>query len=389
MDAPPVTRVALLNSARRWIGEAAHVLDLAQGLASRGIAVTVVPRRGHDLERRAREAGLDVVPLTFSSRFAPLADWADVRALRRLCRERRLQVVHAHRGKDHWVAAVALRGLRPRPALVRTRHVVTPVRDHVFNRWLLRRATDRIIAVSDATRRSLATVLPSERLRDVPVILSAVDLSRFDPSRRSEEIRAERFGIPPGGVAVGLIGRYQRVKGQRVLLGAAADLLGRGLPLQFVFAGAERTPGRVEALRAEARARGIASRTVLFSEVEEIAPFIASLDILVVASLGSEGSSRVAYEAMASGVPVVATRVGILPEVITSGENGLLVEPGDPRALAEAVARLATDAPLRARMAELGRRHVETHHAPGRWLDEVQRVHCEAAETRGLRALSD
>jgi glycosyltransferase involved in cell wall biosynthesis len=87
---------------------------------------------------------------------------------------------------------------------------------------------------------------------------------------------------------------------------------------------------------------------------------------------------------MACGTPLVATVVGVLPEVVRDGETGLLVPPGEPRALAEAIRRLLIDPELRQRLAREGRRHAEVHHAPERWLDAVQRVYDEAAAARGL-----
>jgi glycosyltransferase involved in cell wall biosynthesis len=378
MAGSDVNRVALLNSARRWIGEAAHVLMLAEGLRGRGVEVTLFVRRGHELERRAREAGLDVEALEFPSRFTWSAERRDMRRLREVVRERRIQVLHAHRGKDHWIAAMARRGMKPRPALLRTRHVVTPMRSHFFNRWLMRRATDATLAVSDAARQSMAGVLRPDQLERVRVIPSAVDLTAFHPSRRSATVRREVFGLGESDLAVGLVARMQRVKGQRVLLEAAAKLTERNQRARFILAGAERSPGRIDALERVAEELGVGERVVFLREVENIAALIASLDIGVVASLGSEGSSRVAHECMASGVPLVATRVGVLPELIRDGDNGLLCAPGDADALADGIGRLLDDPALRTRLAGAGRSHVEAHHSPEGWLDAIQGVYAEA-----------
>jgi glycosyltransferase involved in cell wall biosynthesis len=377
-----VRRVVLLNSARRWIGEAAHVLLLAEGLRRRGVEVTLGVRRGHELERRAREAGLRVESFNFTGRFSWRTDLPDISRLRSFVRRTGAQIVHCHRGKDHWIAAVALLGLRARPGLIRTRHVVTAMRGHPFNRWLMRRATDRTIAVSDAARRSLARTLPPRELDRVIVVRSAVDLDRFHPRHRDPTLRSEVLQLVEGELAVGLVGRIQRVKGQRVFLEAAARLARGGSPAKFVIAGAERTPGRVQALQRLCDEMNLTGRVVFLPQVLEIHRLIASLDVGAVASLGSEGSSRITYEYMASEVPVVATRVGVLPEVIRDGENGLLCPAGDAQALAAQIERLLGDPSLRQRIAHAGRRHVEEHHNPERWLDEIQALYDEVAATR-------
>ncbi|MCX7013291.1 MAG: glycosyltransferase [Candidatus Sumerlaeota bacterium] len=95
----------------------------------------------------------------------------------------------------------------------------------------------------------------------------------------------------------------------------------------------------------------------------------------VVASLGSEGSSRVSLECLASGVPVVATRVGGIPELLEGGRLGALVEPGNPEALAAAISALLRDPARRAVLARQGREAAETRHSFDRWAGEIEEVY--------------
>jgi glycosyltransferase involved in cell wall biosynthesis len=394
----------ILNSARRWIGEAAHALALAEGLAARGHRVVLGVRRGYELESRARDRGLRVLPLGFSSRFDVFSDVRDWRAIRRAMREESIDLVHCHRGKDHWLAALALVGLAPRqsatdrmpalqgedagkmPALqekdtggtpvplVRTRHVVTPAHRHALNRWLYSRATSGVIAVSHAAMRSLGPLadrLAPERRR---VIYSAVDSARFSPDRRSEAARRE-LGAQPDDVLVGLIGRIQRVKGQRDFLRAAARVAARAPRTRFLIAG-RGTPGHVELLRRFAREQGLApERLAIRGWIDDLPSVMASLDVGAIASVGSEGSSRVALEYLASGVAVVATRVGGIPELLDDGSNALLVSPRDPGGLADAIERLATDESTRRQLSQAGRRHATERFGLDRWLDEISAVY--------------
>ena len=146
-------RIILTNSARRYIGEAAHCVALARGLGGRGHEVVLVTRAGGELQGRAREAGIRVEPLAFPEGFAPGTDWRDMRRLSRLLREHHADIVHCHRGKDHWLTAMAGFAGAPWLPMVRTRHSVVPMRNHLPNRWLLGRRTAQVIAVSNMAAR--------------------------------------------------------------------------------------------------------------------------------------------------------------------------------------------------------------------------------------------
>ncbi len=371
--------IFLTNSARKFIGEAAHCIALARGLTARGHTVTLVVRAGFELEARAREAGIAVLPLRFSGSFDPMGDWRDLRALARHLRHTRADIVHCHRGKDHWLAALARLAGAPRVPVVRTRHVVVPMRDHAANRWLLTRRTARMMAVSGKAADSLGSMraLLGDRLS---VVYSAVDTARFHPGRRSEPWRA-RLGVAPGQPLVGLVARIQNIKGQRVFVEAAGKVA-RGMPSARFLAAGRGSADRLDRLRDQGREAGLHDGMFTVAGwIDDVETAIASLDVSVIASLGSEGSSRIAYEAMASGVPLVATTVGCLPEIVEHGANGLLVPPGDADALAAAILRLLREPALARRLADEALRRILADHTPERWISDILAVY-ERARSR-------
>jgi glycosyltransferase involved in cell wall biosynthesis len=117
---------------------------------------------------------------------------------------------------------------------------------------------------------------------------------------------------------------------------------------------------------------GLVESVIMAGYREDIADVIAAFDIAVMASYASEGIPQFALQAMASGKPVVATRVGGIPEVVLDGETGLLVEPKDPEGLARSVVELLKDSEGRRRMGERGRRRVASHHSFDRMLDQLE-----------------
>jgi glycosyltransferase involved in cell wall biosynthesis len=171
-----------------------------------------------------------------------------------------------------------------------------------------------------------------------------VDTIRFNPSRRDEGRAA--LGVQPDTLVFGTVGRLLPVKDHATFLAALAVLRQRGLPFQAVIVGDG--PLR-RALADSARALDLSSSVRFVGNRDDVAALLAGLDVFVQSSI-SEGLSNTVLEAMASGVPVVATDVGGTGELVEPGYTGLLAPASNPAALASAIGTLATDAPARQRM---------------------------------------
>jgi glycosyltransferase involved in cell wall biosynthesis len=371
--------ILITNSAQKYIGEAAHCFDLAEQLRAEGHEVMLVVKRGSALDRRVTARGLQMRRLVFSSSFRPIGDLIDAWRLRYLILAFRADVVHCHRGKDHWVAVAARLFARKHVPIVRTRHLVTPVKTHGANQWLFRKGTDFVIAVSQKAAESLGELrqVIGSRFR---VIYSSVDTTIFDPSRRSEKIR-KQLGVKPGELVVGLVARFQRIKGQEVLLNAAPQIVARVPNVRFLVAG--RGPGhKPQKYEKLARELGVWDRVILDEWLEDVPGVLASLDVGVLASLGSEGSSRITYEYLASGTAVVASNVGCIPEVLHDEQTGLVVPPGDSAGLAAAVIRVLTDNSLANKLREKGLERARTFHNRARWINEILEVYTTVTRPR-------
>ena len=154
------------------------------------------------------------------------------------------------------------------------------------------------------------------------------------------------MGIPDERFVVGWIGRMTAVKRTDVVLTAFRRLKDDGVDAVLCMVGDGPDRRSVEDLAGEL---GIMRDSLFPGYQEDVGPFFAAFDVFVLPS-GNEGTPVTAIEALASGCPVVATRVGGVPDVVTDGEDGFLVEPGDVDELATSMARLANDSGLRARM---------------------------------------
>ena len=345
-------RILQLLSCRGWSSDAYWAARATQELTRRGHTVTLGCRAGTEARviARARAMGVErIATFAFASGAAPVADARDVRRLREWLGE--VDVVHVHRGKEHWLAAVANR-LASRPApLVRTRHIAQAVRPHAANRWLYRRATALTVAVTEAIRRQYIATGLVEAGR-VVTLAGGADTVIYRPDALGPGMRS-RLGGVDGAPLVGMVSGLRVMKGHALVVEAAAMLASRGIRPHVAFVG----KGSQEAPLREAIARrGLSAQFTLAGFVDDPPDVMGALDVALYVPVESEGMSRVVFEYLAAGRALIASRVGVVPEILTDGEHALLIPAGDAAALAGALERLLGDGALRVRLGEAGRR---------------------------------
>ena len=331
-----------------WSSDAYWAARVCRELTRAGHEATLVCRRGTEdrVMSRARDEGVRrIETLSFRSGLRPAADMRDLYALRAWLPG--ADVVHVHRGKEHWLAAIANRLSPQRRPLVRTRHIVQPIRPHAMNRWLYGRATDLVVTVSEAIRRQClaAGLSPSDRVVALP---GGADGEKFKPTHDGAALRQE-LGLAAGVLLVGLLSGFRVMKGHAMVVEAAQRLTGSGRAFHLLFVGR----GPFEAATREGVVRaGLGDRVSFLGFVDDPARVVGSLDIALYPPLESEGMSRVLFEYLAAGRAVIASRVGVAAEVLTDDESALLVPAGDAPELARALATLLDDGALRRRLGE-------------------------------------
>ena len=240
-----------------------------------------------------------------------------------------------------------------------------------LNRWTIG-LVDRVIAVSANVRDFYVSHagLPADKL---VVIYNGVDLPDSPSSR--EEARAE-LGLPPNSPIVGTVSRLDPVKGVDILLHALVQLSGANLAI--VGDGPERVT-----LEALASRLGVADRVYWLGHRRDVPRLLPAFDLFVQPSL-HEGLPNAVLEALAAGLPVVATAVGGTPEVVVDGVTGLLIPPHEPGALAEAMAALLRDPDLRRTMGRAGRKHVKRHFAIAETVRRTEALYEALLQEKGL-----
>jgi glycosyltransferase involved in cell wall biosynthesis len=374
-------------------GPALHVAYLTAGLAERGYDTTLVAgslARGEDSMAFVAEGrGVEVVKIDELHReISPFRDIVAVFRLARLIRSERPQILHTHTAKAGAIGRLAalVAGPAGPPIVVHTFHghvlhgYFDPFRTRVFRlleRFLARSST-ALVAVSPQVRDDLVAlhVAPAEKFTVVRLGIELDERIAIDEEMRVEARRV--MGIPPERFAVGWVGRMTGVKRTDDVVRAFAALRARGVDACLCVVGDG--PDR-EQVERRAHELGVIRDCLFLGYQEEVARFFAVFDALVLSSV-NEGTPVVAIEALAAARPVVATRVGGVPDVVTDGVDGFLVEQGDVDALAERLARLAADPELRRAMGEAGRARMLPRYAVSRLIDDIDRLYRSLLEAR-------
>lgn len=368
-----MTPLTILHLAanRWWTGSADPVIQLVSGLSARGHQVRLGVIPGDRFEAKAKEAGIDLVEgLRMDARLGPRALARDVLRLRALVRDEAVDVVHAHHSHDHWLAVLVRpkRARAGRPPVVRTFHNLRSVKRDRLSATLYRR-TAAVFAVSRQIETRCRDVgIPPERIFWIP---GAVDLSRFTADTDPGPIRDEfKLGDAPVVVSVA---RLATNRGHELLL-SGFRLLVRRLPrARLLLVGKGETRARLERLVADLE---LGSHVIFTGYRDADLPSVlAAADCFALMAAGSDESCRAALEAMAAGRPVIARRVGALPETVVHGETGLLIDDDCPESVAGALETILDDPARRRAMGSAGRASAEERFSAARSVETVERVY--------------
>jgi glycosyltransferase involved in cell wall biosynthesis len=355
-----VSLVYFLNSITLG-GMEAHSLVLARGIDRNRYDLRVImPARPH-LDPLAEDLVRYDIPvhrLTLDGQ-QPLGQrWASFRVLVRLLRTYRVDVMHQQRtGPFHGKLACLAAKAAGVPVIVATEHQAPPPqipRRALLQNALIDRLVDRIIVVSE-DNRAQQLVHTGRKPSKVVTIYNGIPIQEWQP-RPPEVVAAQKreLGLDNAAPIIGTTGRLVEQKGLPYFLRMAALLLPDFPAAKFVIVGDGPLRDEFVAL---ARDLGLADRVVFTGFRTDVPDLMSVFDLFVLASV-YEPFGLVLVQAMALQKPIVATRVGGIPEVVADGETGLLVPPRQPAALAEAAARLLRDEALARRMGQAGRERV-------------------------------
>lgn len=341
-----------LESSGSWGGQEYRTCLEINWLNRRGHKAWLICDPKSEVYSRAQELGTRVLAMPLRRRIDPVASlriWL-------FCRRHHVDLIKTYSSKDHWLCLPLFLCGMP---VTRARCITDPLGSRSRG-FIYKYGCSNIVADAGVIKTQLVEQNRVAREK-IEVIGSGVDLSKFKPGRDGMKFRHE-MGFAEDTPIIANIGMIRSDKGQMRLMKAALIVLKQHPEARFIFVG----QGTGDRLR-ETRLRqaiydsGLENKIIMLGYRWDTPDILAAANMVVIASLCTEASPIVLREAFASGRPVIATKIGDVPEIIRHGENGLMVEPNDSNALAESILQFLADENLAARCAENALRYAREH----------------------------
>ncbi|HEX5132120.1 MAG TPA: glycosyltransferase family 4 protein [Candidatus Krumholzibacteria bacterium] len=369
-------RVLFVSSLRRFGGGERWMLDTASGLRARGHDVRLVAAPGSVLAARAPARGIPLTEIPIRGDVDAIA----VAQLTALVRRNQPHVVVPILEREIRLCAAAIRAARAlgprrlRPRLVPRRGSEFPLKDKRRYRLVYALEVERVIVNSEATRRNMMRDAPWFPESKAVVVYNGIDAEPYlAAAARRDELRARlrsTIGVPGDAPVFTLVGELHERKQHRVIIEAWPHVLERfpGAVALFVGDGADR-----EQLEGVIAARGLGESIRLLGFHSDVADILAGSDALLLPSR-VEGFGYVLVEAMAVGIPCIASNVSSIPEIVRDGETGILHPVGDTGAIVAAIDRVLSDPAGAAAMGQAGSRVALDTFTLSHMLDQVEHV---------------
>jgi len=383
-----MTSLRILEVTKSTGGVGEYVRWLAEGLDKSLFQITVacLSEGSEILATRLKGIpGVDAFSLSMDRyRISPWSDARVVKSLKHHLRDHPYDLIHAHASKPGFIARLAAHGsglpVIYSPHCFSFHKGTSPLEASLFalaERFAAKHWTSRFLLVAESEKR-LAQKYKVGRPEQFRTVFSGIDAKDYqEPVNRPTQ--RDLLGLPAEGFVVGSIGRLGRQKAPLDFIRAAA-ILSRSMPeVQFIWIGSGPLKAEAEQM---SESLGLTNKMHFVGDRKDVAACLAVMDCYVHTSLW-EGFPLVILEAMAAGVPVVATDIPGTDEAIRSGSDGLLIPPADPQACAEAINQVLSDPGLAHQLSQAGKEKVITRFNRQQMLAGITQVYLETAN-RGI-----
>jgi len=368
--------ILYVESSRSWGGQEYRTCLEINWLNAHGHQAWLVCNPDSQVHSKASELATRVVTMPLRSRVDPLCTLR----LWKFCRQNKIDLLKTYSSKDHWICLPLFVCGIP---LSRARCITDPI-GSASRAFVFKHGCSQIVADASVIKRQLVKQHGIDPAK-IEVIGSAVDLVKFKPPRNRTKFRRE-IGVGDDTPLIGNVGMIRPDKGQLQLVKAAPLVFEKHPGARFVIVG--QGTGILKRginVRNAIDQAGLADKIIMAGYRWDTPNVYAACDMIVIASLHTEASPIVLREAFASGRPVIATKVGDIPEIVRHRENGLLIEPGDTQALAAAIMEFISEPELAARCALNGFSYATEHFSFDKMMEAKLRADFDVVAKKARR----
>ena len=368
--------ILYVESSRSWGGQEYRTCLEINWLNAHGHQAWLICNPDSQVHSKASELATRVVTMPLRSRVDPLCTLR----LWKFCRQNKIDLLKTYSSKDHWICLPLFVCGIP---LSRARCITDPI-GSASRAFVFKHGCSQIVADASVIKRQLVKQHGIDPAK-IEVIGSAVDLVKFKPPRNRTKFRRE-IGVGDDTPLIGNVGMIRPDKGQLQLVKAAPLVFEKHPGARFVIVG--QGTGILKRginVRNAIDQAGLADKIIMAGYRWDTPNVYAACDMIVIASLHTEASPIVLREAFASGRPVIATKVGDIPEIVRHRENGLLIEPGDSQALAAAIVEFISEPELAARCALNGFSYAAEHFSFDKMMEAKLRADFDVVAKKARR----
>jgi len=348
--------------------------QLINGLSSEQYEIYLASNPGGDLYQSLINKDVCCIPLDFSKRVNPSL----IFKLMKIIRDKKIDIVHGQGARAEFYARIATRFTRSSKyvstiAMPVEGYDVGLLRKSIY--FVLDRTTDkyvdRFIVVSDVLKNTLITMrrMPPEKITK---IYNGIEIDHYDPKTTASRVKIrDIFGVNKDNILLGALGRMVWQKGFEFLIRTIQDVSKTHREIKVIIVGAGLLKKELENL---CRQLKVEDKTIFAGFRSDIKEILSAVDIVVIPSL-LEGFPMLTLEAMAMEKPIVATRIDGITEQITDGVEGILVQPGEPIALAAAINKVIENKEFARSLGLAARKKVEKEFTVEKMISETEKVY--------------
>lgn len=357
------------ESPHTFAGQEKRVLSELIGLRERGYRVALACKEKSPLKEEAEKCSIKVYTLSFNNLF----DIKSILQLIRILRKEKFDIINTHSSVDSWIGGIAAKLART-PVLIRTRHSDRPIRRDV--RHFIHYLPDIYVTCGETMRKKLIEKygFPEGKTISIPSGIS----EDFFHIKREPDVKS-RYGLDRDTKVITSIGRLCREKGHETTISAIKSVIKYFPNTKFLFVG---DGGRRKKLEEKISSLGVDQYVLFTGFIRDVKEIFSFSDVMVLSSW-SEGLPQSLLQAMASGVPVVATKVGGVPEIVIDGKTGILVNPGDSQGLSEGIIKILKNSDITSEFVKNARELVKNKYTITHMLDKTEELHQQLLRQKG------